>query len=1391
MNALEQLMEQKRQRDYELVRSAPTPEPPGYLEDMWDATVEWAGEAKDNFISLAQSTAALRINEVNSMMMEDTNNTNENVPIMTPEQVEMWEKHQEITDAFLNNTLRPVALGVSALATIPALFASAGVAVPLAAAFRLGAMAYTPFMLADIATSVKDNGVSETALETAKSAIPGYDSYNLEQDPAFLEYAEQHPGRAGWTRFTTALGSLGVLTHPTGVALGKAGRGLKKVGASTYKKYEKPLASAYQKAKDPLVHLTSQPLIAQQLHFMEQKLHLDKMREVVKKVKENKLRFPPKSGDEIAVENIAKDKEIKKNSVETKHFTMGGRDIEVAPSNLGHNVKLQNIFDTMKKIATVRSGHFRKGIGENVLGYYETIGEAIVVKDEFDFGTMSHEIGHHLDKQMKLPDCKDELEALYHKTWSKDDYKPHEWRGEGIAEFTREFFLNPEEAQRQCPKYYEAFTKALKENPEMAKNLDVLSNQIRQWYNQDGAAKLGASLLYEADKAPLSFQEALHSNYMKAKMKTVDRWAGLKLMTETLCNTIGEKLVESDNPYFVALGLRCSIAGKLTTLLTQNATPEFLKAFEHFLGAKDIIKHATFLPDVFKEIDFDNFNKKHNEWLNSVTAKDAYEGFAAYLTAKSAICRATEIGRRNAKRYTEQINKLLVDYENALKEGVVADIQVIEEKLSDLGDKLKFIDENGYDPDYKLPVDVTMADCYRIVRTAPTEMVNAGLKMREFNENMLNLSLHYDLIDKETHNFLLTAYPDYVPFQRVFDRDRYGISVSDIHSADNLVDIDSFIKVMSEEGSTKAIKDPIYEYAKEVQSIISKGEKNNLLKKIVALDNKAKGSGVYFRKYDNRAVVSDKDRTFAVWDKGKRQVYQATDEMLYNILSQTEDITIDADFKIAEVASSIFRTGVTSEPSFSLMNMCRDAITSFVGDDSKKLIPFIPLVDTIVGSFKRRDKQLMADFQVGGVQFSSRIGDSNSYRHMVSKQMGKKFSMEDGSPQHIAQWAKDGVNYLYDKLTFPNQMIEEAPRLTKFERTLKETGDYHLATRKAREQTVDFSQGGTTVKKWNKVDTFLNANIQGNRKFWNAFANPETREMAIKRSGLLVGATASLWMLNHNEEWYREINSDIKNRYWLFKVGDIVYRYPKPEAFGVVCSVVERMLDTCVDGNVEAPETLKPYLSGIALPNIIPRLGYVYFELMTNENFFTGQEIVSKQLQRYSPRYQYDHKSSVIAKAIGDVFNISPKKIDHAWAGITGTLGKGIMETVDYILTGGNTGRVSPTLEQTYGASRFMYDPTVGNEYVRMFYKRLDEMSTENYDKQRGAKKVKKDKALKNMEKARGDLSKVWAAMNDIDKQVAEHKMSPDVGRDKKKELREKATKIAKEALHKHTNYKY
>ena len=95
MNALEQLMEQKRQRDYELVRSAPTPEPPGYLEDMWDATIEWAGEAKDNLISLAKSNTALRINEVNSMMMEGRDELDENVPVMTPEQLELWNKHME------------------------------------------------------------------------------------------------------------------------------------------------------------------------------------------------------------------------------------------------------------------------------------------------------------------------------------------------------------------------------------------------------------------------------------------------------------------------------------------------------------------------------------------------------------------------------------------------------------------------------------------------------------------------------------------------------------------------------------------------------------------------------------------------------------------------------------------------------------------------------------------------------------------------------------------------------------------------------------------------------------------------------------------------------------------------------------------------------------------------------------------------------------------------------------------------------------------------------------------------------------------------------------------------------------------------------------------------
>ena len=1392
MSKFSELMEQKRQRDYEMSLPKPVVEPPGFIEDVAQGVFDWFSDAKTNISNLTESSTAMwniAGQEVNSDLMQSYMNgglddlNTDDIPIMNPEQERAYKWHQKAEHDFLYGTVRPAASLVASLGAASAIGIGAAGALGVKAlggaklAATVASLAYTPFMVSDLKQSIEHTGYGETTKEVALGQIPLYAGIQLQNDPEFQKFCVEHPGQ-GYTKLAlTYLESLNLLAHPTGVAVGKTIKGAKK--GTTY---------AFDKIKDPMVHLKAQEIIEKQKAFFTEKKYLDMARDVTKKVKEGKLRLKPKSKNESLVDDLTKATQIEKNATtETKYFTNGGRDIPIGESNLTSPIKANTIYETLNKIAKVRTGHLKAGIKKNVLGYFEKRSEGIRVRDNFDFGVASHEIGHFIDKHMGIQGHDQELITLFKKTWGeKSSYKPDEYRSEGIAEFTREYLLNPAEAQKSCPEFYNAFTEELAKNPELAKNMDVLGNQIRQWFNQGEVAQLGGAIIYESDTPKVNWKEWLQTKYIKRKADLIDQWTILKEFTEEVETQLGRKLALSQNPYQIALSMRKLASAHIEILLSKKASPEYLKAFQKVHGAK-VLKHQVFLADVFGEIPFKEFNTKHAEWLKSVNAKDAYEGFGNYLVAKSGLARAAEMGRRQLEILPEQLKEIEAKINLMVKNPLLLmEVAELAEVADNIRQKIDIIQATGYDPDYKLPFTIKAAEHIR--DTAPLELRRASTKLREFNENMLDLSEHYGLITAKEKAYLLDTYEDYVPFQRIFEADSQGLSLKDKLANDNLTDIKPFIKAMSEEGSTRMIKDPLYEYSKVVQSIITKGEKNKVGLSLVNLYKKIEGMGDLFMEVHHKTPVGTKEMTFAVWDKGKRKVYQATDPLLYNVLKNTEAELLPFEMQIAQAVSNIFREGTTLTWGFGLMNACRDTMSAFVNSKSKKLIPLVPIVDTVIGAFKRNDKQLYADFEVMGIPFATRKGDAASYRKFATKTM-----VRAGTPDDIMSWSNRMLETIIDKGFKFNNVLEEAPRLTEFERILKETGDIHKAGKAAAEITSDFSNGGKVVRRINRYDTFLNAAVQGTRNFWNnTLGAKENRGIKIARSSMIIGAGLALWSLNHNDERYRKLSADLKNRYYCFFVPGVenVVVLPKDQGVGAVVSCMERLLDYYVDNNLEAPDSLKPFLEGNFVPSIIPRIAYPIFELYTNQNFFTGQDIVPKHMQDVSPRYQYDNNTSYFARAVGDMTNTSPKKVDHLVGGLTGTLGKEALKAADYVVTLGDTNRPEIGAEQLPLTSRFFRDPSVSSEPVRILYKKLQEAKTEAADEQHltGAKKAKKDRELKGLEKAQKELSKIWKEQKRVS---SDRKYSPQEKRIKVKELRNKATKVASDALKKYTDYQY
>lgn len=102
----------------------------------------------------------------------------------------------------------------------------------------------------------------------------------------------------------------------------------------------------------------------------------------------------------------------------------------------------------------IRTGRFR----QRALGIYKTQPEVIRLKSANDISTLAHEIGHHLDKKLKLFDVAFDNELMQlGKVTSRSSYTKAQIRAEGVAEFMRYYLMDPDSAKRLAPGYYNAF----------------------------------------------------------------------------------------------------------------------------------------------------------------------------------------------------------------------------------------------------------------------------------------------------------------------------------------------------------------------------------------------------------------------------------------------------------------------------------------------------------------------------------------------------------------------------------------------------------------------------------------------------------------------------------------------------------------------------------------------------------------------------------------------------------------------------------------------------------------------------------------------------------------------------------------------------------------------
>lgn len=273
---------------------------------------------------------------------------------------------------------------------------------------------------------------------------------------------------------------------------------------------------------------------------------------------------------------------------------------------LGRSVTRREILDAVNNLFNQRVKSGRLG-RDNVRGWYNTKTDVIRSGNYGEIPTIMHELGHYVDNYFNFSkDARfnNEFNRVIQDRFGKAYNKLGMGgiRGEGYAEFFKDYVSDRAKAKREFPEFYNHFTEAIKNEPELNGITNKLSQLVHEWHRQGGAERIKGSISFESKgkvsqaidavkrgEAKDVIKKALNDVYTKA----VDELNPLKDLVEEVERQTGEKIAFDDNPYMQAWLARGWV-GKAETLIEHGAPEHGIKSLKDILKGIGEKEHKEF-----------------------------------------------------------------------------------------------------------------------------------------------------------------------------------------------------------------------------------------------------------------------------------------------------------------------------------------------------------------------------------------------------------------------------------------------------------------------------------------------------------------------------------------------------------------------------------------------------------------------------------------------------------------------------------------------------------------------------------------------------------------------------------------------------------------------------
>lgn len=872
-------------------------------------------------------------------------------------------------------------------------------------------------------------------------------------------------------------------------------------------------------------------------------------------------------------------------------------------------------------------------------GIYKKQAESIRTRIANNLPTVSHELGHHLDKQYELSllASVDEIKGIVSDEFL-DKYPADKINGELVAEFVRLYLKNANEANRLCPDFYFDFIHTL--SKEDLKAVNEVASSVNEYMSYNISERYDSAIVSSQKKEKLPFRDKWHKWYSD----WVDSFHPQKEAIDYVKDVTKKDLSGNRNAYVLA-----------TNSLNAHNVANFLicDGFRDLNG--NVVDAKSFVDSIgmihskdVKLLDKYLVLRHSLEWIapkqEDVTSKRVFADDT--LENTDEINRQiAEIERKHPEIKTAAEN--LYEYQNnLLKYFVVPAGGMTEDTLATLNRKY---------PDY-VPFYRSIGKASGLAKGTFANQRSPIMRAKGSGELIISptesiIRNTEKMVKFAMRNQVMRAWSEY---------------------ADNVDGFGKFMEKVTPDmiPHLTDITNQKNRFADALQQIAHSGEDYFA---VSDLFDEIFGDSVE----DFTPIANAKKKIVTVMKNGKASYYQIHDEAFYNSVAELSPKQTSGLLSIMNNIMQPMKLLITqNNPIFAATNALRDFGTAYKLSEINNPVTFATQYIKALGGIISNSENYLQYKAMGGghtSELSANIEDiSKTLRRVAQKDVGK-----------ARRLAYSVFVHPVETVATINDAVESIPRFMEFQRTLQNGGDLQDAIFNADDITTNFKRSGKgdTAKAVNKLIMFNNAAIQGIDKMFRTIKDPEKRYKYLLKhalNALILGIIGYIYNKAVDEEGYKNLSSYKKNNFYNYAIGDGKFlSLPKPRENALLDTFTERTIEYLFSNNKEAFYGFGNYLSSQLLPPMLPDtlhpieafhsvLGSTVLGGLADVGFnrdFKGTPIEG-EYEKYVPSNErYNDNTTELAYWIGQTklardWDISPKKIDHLISSYTGILGQ-------------------------------------------------------------------------------------------------------------------------------------